>query len=294
MRFSPQNKLTLHTELNDYLNGKQIYPINIEASITGICNANCSWCFYSKDKRKESINTERLLNLFTELLELGTKAVTFTGGGEPTCHKDFSIISKYPLLKKGLITNGLNKIDFDPINFEWIRVSKTNKDWNKENLQELRKTKTLGLCINYIGDINEIKNTLLLAEKLNLDYVQIRPALNTLGEVTNIEVPKINHPLLNISDYKFNEAKKKHSYTKCEGFHFVPFIWENGEVDVCAYHRDEPKYNLGNIYNSSFKDIVQRMPNSVDVATNCQICCKNHEINLLLSSLKKIEDKDFV
>jgi len=288
MRFEPTLKLARNERLTKYLNGDKILPIHIEISPSGRCNANCDWCFYKQDN--QLIDTEALLKTIKEI-EPFVQAITWTGGGEPTLHPDFRKFIKNNL-KQGLFTNGL-KVNYDPSIFEWIRVSQTDKEWSIENLKKLRECKTLGMCINYLGDVENIKESLKIAKEVGVDYLQVRPALSVGNNPTSIERPNLEDELLLITDYKFEECSKERTYTKCEGYHFIPFIWQNGDIDVCAYHKGNPKFNLGNIYNESITNILKKAPKYVEVE-DCQICCKNHEINKLISNMRKLEDIDFV
>jgi hypothetical protein len=226
--------------------------------------------------------------------EYSGKAISWTGGGEPTLHPDFELFNKTKV-SQGLFTNGLNvkKIEMD-----WIRVSKTNYPWNVGNLRRLRDmTPVLGMCINYRGKSNNdektIQEALDIADIVGANYVQVRPALFQGDIPTFIDEPKIKHPKLIVSDYKFEEAKVKRDYSICEGFHFVPFIWENGDVDVCGYHPNDKKFNLGNLYKESFLDIMEKAPSYVQL-DNCQRCCKNHEINKAINYMRNLEDINFV
>jgi len=280
--------------LVEYLNGKKIVPINIEISPCGICNADCSWCFYKNQQSHKMIETKTLIKFINESFDLGTKAITWTGGGEPTLHPDFKLLVENIKMDQGLITNGLKIPNFNPLLFSWIRVSKTNKDWNLDALNELRKCKSVGLCINYQGNEFEVESTLKIVYDLKLDYLQVRPALKLNGDKIKVEKPTISDSKLLITNYKFEESFKEKKYSKCEGFHFVPFLWEDGDLDVCAYKKGNKKYNLGNIYMSSLKTIIDNFPSFVNVERDCQTCCKNHEINSLISVLKEIQDINFV
>lgn len=298
-RFQPFLKPALHKELAEYLDGFTIMPVNIEISITGKCNANCPWCFYKGEKTRDSIDSDTLLGFLEEAEMLGVKAITWTGGGEPTMHPNFAefVEKAFRLgLDQGLITNGWCPTNFNPSLLNWIRVSRSSLGLNMEKLKYLRQCETLGLAINYNGNYKEVNEAVKIGEKIGVDYVQIRPVLNTKGKITeqgfglNIKP----HTLLIMSEYKFEDAKIKHNYKKCEAFHFVPFVWENGDVDVCGYMRNIPGYNLGNIYKESFKDIMKKAHKSVPVCDNCQVCCKNHELNKLINELKQIKDKNFI
>ena len=304
MRFEPGLKLARHKSLIEYIEGGFVPPINAEISPSGLCDAKCDWCFYRQNPEKTKgldsvlFDEKRMENLISEFLELGVRSISWTGGGEPTLHPSFYKFSKNAYdsrIRQGLFTNGLGKMNFDPSKFDWIRVSKTDKEWNVDNLKYLRNCNTLGMCLNYCGESDDklIEETLKIGEKISATYVQVRPALKVCGEKTTVKVPSINHPLLFITDYKFAGADEDRNYELCEGYHFNPFIWQDGDVDVCGYHRKNSKFNLGNVYNSSFKDIMKKAPNFIPVEENCLICCKLNSMNAIIAKMRKLEDVDF-
>lgn len=304
IRFEPGLKLARHRRLIDYLEGESVSPINIEISPSGVCNASCEHCFYRQDPKKTKgldsifLKEERMESLMKEFLDFDVRSISWTGGGEPTLHPSFHKFVKWAYdsrIKQGLFTNGLSKINFDPSKLDWIRVSKTNKDWNVNNLKYLRNCNTLGMCFNYNGekDNKSIEKTLEIAEEIKATYVQVRPVLPINGEKTIVEVPEIEHPLLFITNYKFVGSNEDRKYELCEGYHFNPFIWQDGNVDVCGYHKDDSKFNLGNIYKDKFKDIMQKAPAFIPVEENCQICCKLNSMNSMIYEMRRLVDVDF-
>ena len=290
-------KLCVHDKLPRFLNGESIYPINIEISPVGFCNANCSWCFYKGNYDKDILDFDVLAEFLRECSYRGVKAISWTGGGEPTLHPKFSELVDVAHsfgLKQGMFTNALNPITYDPTKFDWIRISKTDKPFDKENLAVLRSCKSIGLSVNYLSDDEVVVESLIVADEVGVDYVQCRPTLKTRGCKTSYDMPKIKHPKLIITEYKFNESSQDRQYDKCFGYHFVPFIWHSGDYSVCGYHKGNPNFTIGNIYTDSLFQIVGRLSECVGVIDTCQTCCKNHEINKLINDLKQIDDPCFV
>jgi len=316
MRFEPGLKLARHKELGEYLAGEIVPPVNIEISPSGRCDAACNWCFYRQDSCKipgldgKLFRESRMEGLVEEFAGFGVKSISWTGGGEPTLHPAFPKFVEWAHwagLKQGLFTNGQKDVEYDPTFFDWIRVSKTDKEWNEPILRKLRQCKTLGMCINYRGKEDEevVRNTLKIAEILDSlkesedysTYVQVRPALKILGKTMTTETPKITHPLLKITDYKFLGSGISREYIYCEAYHFAPFIWQDGDVDVCGYHKQESKFNLGNVYSKGedgrFRHIMKNSPKVIPVEENCQICCKLNAMNSIIHMMRKLEDIDF-
>jgi radical SAM protein with 4Fe4S-binding SPASM domain len=72
-------------------------PIHVRLEPTEVCNFRCSFCWWHNQKNrnafpnfkfsgKRHLGKERILNLIDELADLGTKALSFTGAGEPLLH----------------------------------------------------------------------------------------------------------------------------------------------------------------------------------------------------------------
>lgn len=301
-RLAPQDKLALHPQLGRHLAGQKVYPVGLEISPSGTCQASCDFCFYAGgelgEHRKVFLQKERLFGLFEEMRDLGCKAVTWTGGGEPSLHPAINDLvwacADYDL-EQGMFTNALSGPRYEPSLLSWVRVTMTDKPYRVDVIERLRACKTLGFAFNYKGpeDDGYLRATLELAGRVKADYVQVRPALAFHGQTVDIEPPKIDHPLLHVTGYKFEDARVPHGYDRCEGYHFVPFLWEDGNLDVCAYMRRHPGYTLGNIYKDSLKDIMDRAPAFVPVRSRCQVCCKNHEINKLVHRLRGVENGNF-
>jgi len=295
--FAPSYKLAIHKQFSEFLDGESVLPINIEISPCGFCNANCSFCFYKDSDDKEILSLDVLQEVCDDL-NSDTKAITWTGGGEPTIHPQFEEILEIfdGVIEQGLFTNAIGDINYDPSFLDWIRVSKTDQDWSVNNLKTLvKKCKKVGICVNYDGTNNkEVEEALVVADEVSeIKYVQVRPLLMTDGITVDIEPPVMNHEKLFITDYKFIDAGAKRDYNRCYGYHFVPFIWHNGDVTTCGYQR-EGDYCLGNINIDSIDDIFAFLPEYVNVCSTCQIACKNHEINKIINQCLKVEDVNFV
>ncbi|NTW13942.1 MAG: hypothetical protein HGA31_02835 [Candidatus Moranbacteria bacterium] len=122
-RFDTAAKFLGNPRTVEYFEGESIYPINVEFSISGVCQANCRKCFYRVDDNrlkgheKRYFDMERMRILVREFAECGVKSISWTGGGEPTNHPDFDEITrivKAAGLIQDLFTNALSEIWYDP------------------------------------------------------------------------------------------------------------------------------------------------------------------------------------
>ncbi len=69
-------------------------PLHIRIKPTNACNHNCNYCAYRVDALqlgcdmnvRDSIPREKMSEIIDDIVDMGVKAVTFSGGGEPFCY----------------------------------------------------------------------------------------------------------------------------------------------------------------------------------------------------------------
>lgn len=127
-------------------------PVNIRVKPINHCNHDCWYCAYRVDNLKlgEDINlkdiipTAKMFELAHDFIDMGVKAVTFSGGGEPLLYKPLPEIVE--LLAKGgvrvaALTNGSNlKKNVAEAFAEfgtWVRVSL--ESWDGPSYAKARK-----------------------------------------------------------------------------------------------------------------------------------------------------------
>jgi MoaA/NifB/PqqE/SkfB family radical SAM enzyme len=87
-----------------------IAPHHIQFSPTNRCNAKCPWCSCRNVDRTQVMPLDEIQRMALHFANLGTAAVTITGGGEPTLHPRFPEILEACSqrgIQIGLVTNGL-------------------------------------------------------------------------------------------------------------------------------------------------------------------------------------------
>jgi MoaA/NifB/PqqE/SkfB family radical SAM enzyme len=121
--------------------GKNPAPVHVQLILSDLCNQDCSFCAYrmsaglsrelfvtpethNPNRRIETLRAEEIIR---DCAALGVKAIQFTGGGEPTVHKDherlFALASALGM-QTALVTNGV-KLKASPafLGMQWVRVS---------------------------------------------------------------------------------------------------------------------------------------------------------------------------
>lgn len=118
--------------------GEAVAPLHIRVKPINHCNHKCWYCAYRTDdlllgnemSEKDTIPEEKMLTLAHEFVDMGVKAVTFSGGGEPLLYKPLPEIIKVLAdgdIRVAALTNGSNLKGRVADSFAqygtWVRIS---------------------------------------------------------------------------------------------------------------------------------------------------------------------------
>lgn len=217
-----QTAITAWKALNFKDRLEKIAPVHWDIDLTMICNHRCPGCFYIglpddgydsglgvyRDMKTGTIlDREIALSTIAQIPEVGGKAITFVGGGEPTLHRNiveiFSAVKKANL-KFGLISHfGLTYKQefFDALyGASWVRVSinaATAKTYSKmQGIKEdefnrvIKNIKTYAKMGGKIGvsflvhpdNVNEISQAAELFSGAGAAYIQYKPYITDQKE----------------------------------------------------------------------------------------------------------------
>lgn len=202
------HKLIYHPEVvSRWMQGENIYPIEMEVSLSSGCNHRCIFCSFEYMEHTPCfLDTDVLLKNLRELAQKGMKSVVYAGDGEPLLHKDAcEIINKTKEygIDTALSTNGVlltSEISKECLkSITWIRFSTagiTDVTYNKiqqgkpgdlakvlENMQEAVAVKkrqklstTIGVQLLLLPDNkDEIVQMGKELRKIGVDYFTIKP-----------------------------------------------------------------------------------------------------------------------
>lgn len=134
-------------KIQSFLEGKIAAPIYVRVKPINRCDHSCFFCVYSTGFRKNDkenhiisgmhtdmvhddiLPTEKMLEVLEDFRDIGVKAVTYSGGGEPLMHRDIVKIMQTTLdygIDLSIITNGqmLKKERAAVLaHAKWVRVS---------------------------------------------------------------------------------------------------------------------------------------------------------------------------
>ena len=219
--FNPQAKVIANIDnVIQFLETKNTPPVLVEVDPSNACNHGCYFCISSYIHLPESKGLETfnrsimpkniLMSMCEDLVDLGVKAVNWTGGGEPTLNPNLKYAIQYMgknNIPMGMFTNGalLDRFDlFDTLvdnmtwvrfsvdagtekTYNWIRRPGKGQDWNKmhQNLAKLIDTNNaagkkidigVGMVItpDTYSEIVDYANTF---KDFDLDYCQFKPEI---------------------------------------------------------------------------------------------------------------------
>lgn len=126
------HKLIYHVgRLNDWLKGKNIYPVYVEVSPCGSCNHRCTYCALDfMGYKAVFLDTKILKERLREMGASGVKSIMYAGEGEPLLHRDIGDIISHTRkagIDVAITTNGvlLSRELADSVlaNVTWIKIS---------------------------------------------------------------------------------------------------------------------------------------------------------------------------
>jgi MoaA/NifB/PqqE/SkfB family radical SAM enzyme len=319
MIIDPQNKILFHLDrLQDFLDGKIIYPISVELDLADFCNLKCWWCRFAYAHKPIIMSLSLAKKILKELAEVGVKSIVFSGGGEPLLNPNFDKIVEYGYslgLDQGIYTNGVNihkyvEVLNQKMKFIYVSVDAATKEtyqkikgvdcFNEvlENISLLCEHKDkakigLGFLVSP-DNFHEITMFINLLNEFNVDYIQFRPAVT--DNIDKIWLRTITRFLLRlksdkiiVANYKFNDLLQENAgrnYSKCLGHNFLGGISADGTVWLCLNHRYYEGFDIGNLREQSFKEIWNGEKRKQAIQKicleECPKLCRPHELNKFL------------
>jgi Predicted Fe-S oxidoreductases len=119
--FNPQAKIIANSDRAiEFLKTGNTSPVLVEVDPSNACNHACSFCLssyihFDKYKGTETFSRatmprDMLMSLCSDFVDMGVRAVNWTGGGEPTLNRHLKEAIEYcgqNNIKMGMFTNGV-------------------------------------------------------------------------------------------------------------------------------------------------------------------------------------------
>jgi len=190
--------------------------INFEIDLTNGCNHRCSFCQWGSwiQSNRATLDSKIVIRTLPELIKHGTKAITWTGGGEPTVHKDFFKLLNlsYKLgLDNGLLTNGslLKKENNEQLLKQLIFLRISMAGGNREAYKKVQGRDDFELVIDNLSRIGERKKQMKSKTTLGVAFLANRENADSLEDFVDILINSNCDYLQVRRDNYIKEAERK-------------------------------------------------------------------------------------
>ncbi len=203
-------------------NGEIKSPIHIRIKPTNVCNHDCWYCAYKssdlqlgKDMvERDSIPKEKMLEIIDDCVDIGVKAITFSGGGEPFVYKYMLDAAKKlsaTNISFASLTNG-SKLSGEVAEIfahhgTWIRVSIDG--WDDASYAEYRHTgkKEFTKVMTNLENFKKLGGNCYLGISLIVDNKNYKHIYDFTKRVKEIGVDSIKiSPCIVSNDGRENDA----------------------------------------------------------------------------------------
>jgi len=269
--------------------GEPTMPVSVEIDPTNRCQLMCDFCMFAKvrESNPKDLPMDLYRYLLLDLKKVFVRSITFTGGGEPTLHKNFHDMVDYAIalgFEVGLVTNGL-RIDGipRPDRFKFIRVSldaATPEVYHKVKgvacfervISNIKIAKSHGALVGISFVVNEtnkvdIPKAQELAKELDVAYIQFKPAWYNGSKYDDYVIPGVQE----------NKTIRTDRYVAvddlpCAIAGLVGIVCADGKVYYCCQYRGIDRFCLGDLRSGSFADIWDRRVNMHPDFERCPHC----------------------
>lgn len=305
-------KLLMNEEIVCDIKNHNIKPYHIQLNPTNKCPLNCSFCSCKNRDKAAMMPLETMKNLLYNFKNMGTKAVTITGGGDPLAYPYLREMLEYITnnnMTVGLVTNGIlfNSIDQNILKMlTWCRVSVSDEQLLANKVMDKVVKQSLDWSFSYVLNTGDnYSNLINCIEYANLNnFTHVRLVDNILTGESKIEQIKNLLQEKGIDD-KLVIYQGRKTYSKGNKRCFIsllkPNIDPNSNMLPCCgiqYAFKTPAYDFDN-------NAIMNKINSIETiyanqlffdGSNCVKCYYSdyNDIMGILWDSKDIKHKEFI
>ncbi len=287
----------------------KIIPVHAQIIPTNNCNLKCKFCSYADREKNLEIDFNELKKSIDVLASRGTKAITWTGGGETSLYNKINEALNYAGSKgiqSGMVTNG---ILFDKLTHQnsltWCRVSSSDDrvPAYEQIKSALKINPQTDFAFSHVVTKNPnyqiMKGVINFANENNFTHIRLVSDLYDLDNVPNMEDIKKN--LEGIDDNKVIYQGRKDSTrgTKdCYISLLKPVIGPEGIFPCCGTNyaiKGMKRKPVDEMKMGEIKDLAYILDNQKHFDGKICDTCYYSEYNSALSKLlNKPEHLNFV
>lgn len=228
----------------------RIIPYHAQVIPTNACNMNCKFCSCSKEDRRVSMPWIKMESLVRDLFALGTRAVTITGGGEPTLYGHFDEMVRLMSergMKMGLVTNGttLHRMDPGVLGLlTWCRIS--NADFRHfdpvyaERLKGvIERCPGVDWAFSHVAsrfpNMDEMERVIVFANETGFTHVRVVADLFDTEAVPMLDIKNnLRRRVVDLSRVVFQPRSHPERGCDCYIGYLKPVIAADGKLFMCC------------------------------------------------------------
>jgi len=269
-KYSNKKIVWFPEKLNSFKDGRITPPIYVRIKPINKCCHSCSFCIYRAKNvhmhetmnESDMLPKDKLFEVLDDLKDMGTKCVTYSGGGEPLMHPNIAEAMQRTLdngLDLSLLTNAqlLNGKRAEVLSkAKWIRISMDYYDAESFVKSRGGNEKMFDQIISNIIEFNKIKNDVC---ELSVNYIITKENVDNIHEMTKllkeIGINNIRYfpvQVDNYVEYHRNITKEVSYILEC-----TKKFYENSEFKIYDGYKIEPE-SFKRPYNRCY--IMQTIP----------------------------------
>jgi len=291
----------------------RILPFHVQLCPTNRCDLNCSFCSCINRDSDLTIPWEDIQNMLLMFFNLGTRAITITGGGEPLLYPDLNKmidLAEVLRIKVGLVINGIAIENLKAKGISWIRVSvsdtrQLNAGFFERLTDAIGRVPKADWSFSYVLTRNpqyeKLKKVLAFAQQNHFGHVRIVSDLMDLDQVPAMETVRSVLGATSGEPLALYQGRKEYTVGQehCLISLLKPSIAADGNVYPCCGvqyalanpSKDfEPSMNMGHWtdFENIFRD--QRYFDG-SVCVRCYYKNYNNTLNMMST---RVQHKEFV
>lgn len=196
-KYSDKKIVWFPEKMNSFISGKVTPPIYARIKPLNRCNHRCFWCVYHADLTEmhgdmnpsDSLPPDKFRELLDDLRDMGAKAVTYSGGGEPLLYNNIEEFLQKTLdnnINLSIITHGqfLSGEKAKILgNGSWVRVSMDYWDGDSMNSSRRVRKEYFDTVISNLDNFSRIKKSNC---DLAINYIVTKDNHNHLYDISKI------------------------------------------------------------------------------------------------------------
>lgn len=325
--------------------GRSPAPVHVQLVLSDLCNQDCSFCAYRMSgglsrelfvtaethNPNRRIETSKAEAIILECAELGVKAIQFTGGGEPTVHKDHEALFALAQdlgMQTALVTNGVKLKTSGPfLGMTWVRVSvdagtpqtyagirRVPEDhWHKvwANIGRFAQFYEGTLGVGFVvtrENWREMPKAAELAKNAGAASIRLGAVFSSDGEDYYGDLREIIHGLASETERHFSGAdflvhnlfsRRMDDLREgapndpfCGYQHFTTYIGADLNVYRCCNTAYTKRGTVGSLKDSSLSEVLGARPDFD--ARDCRFCQFNGQNRAIASLIREPTHAAFV